>query len=621
MQPVEHLDEIDPGVLQRATREEADTIAIRRVAIATAVVTLALPFYAVVDRLVGQPNVALLDGIKIVMATIPLSGVFFLRTRRGKAYARSVTFALLVLVAIASAISSIISGDFVAHAMLATMAPLFSGALIPWGLAYQSAAIAVLVLSTLVSTVWTTGTVEPLLGYPALVGMITWVTSLYVASEITATIRTLVEQNLHRNLAQTRLEEEARVSAALARAGRELIACNDQTTLLRRLCELTTELMPCEASWTILRDSTESEYRIAATAGISDRLLESASLISVPSGDLAALLSDLHAGPVIRTGTGTSHVLDQLRLHIGVHDRLYAPLWQQGELRGAQAAGRRAAAGRFSPQQQRLLVGLGQWASLVLETNRLIDELGRVSRFKSDFVASMSHELRTPLNVILGYHELLLDDTFGALGKDQRDVLRRADKNARELLDLISATLDLSRMDSQGPGLDLSEVRLQALFEELGEELSMGLENPLLHVHWEADRNLPPLRTDRLKLRMVLKNLVHNALKFTPSGSIRIAAVAEGDSVVLTVADTGIGIAAEQKNKIFDAFHQVEPSKSFAGVGLGLHIVQRLVGALRGTVEFESEIGRGSTFRVQIPLRADVPSEVNAATARAAPAR
>ncbi len=131
----------------------------------------------------------------------------------------------------------------------------------------------------------------------------------------------------------------------------------------------------------------------------------------------------------------------------------------------------------------------------------------------------------------------------------------------------------------------------------------VGLENPQLKVQWNASDDLPALHTDRVKLRMVLKNLVHNAIKFTPQGSIHIGTERENDGIWIVVADTGIGIAADQQHKIFDAFHQVEPSLSFAGVGLGLHIVQRLAAALGGRVEFTSQIGRGTTFRVWIPIR------------------
>lgn len=602
MHTMEDNDEANSATLQRRVREEADRVAVRRLAIASAVVLMVLPLYALLDRWLGQPNVGILDSIKLVTALVPLPAVLFLRTPRGTPWAHPVTFSLLILLTLASSVSAVLTGDFIAHDMLACMTPLFTGALIPWGLGYQLAAITVLATSAVVVTTATASSPAFLLGYPALVGLTTWVTSLYVAREIVTTIRALVEQDLRRSHTQARLEEEAHVSAALAHAGRELIACTERRALLQRLCELTLELLPCDCSWNILRDTPTDDYRITATAGIPAEVSESTNVLKVPAKDLSILVNELRSGPVVRIGAASSAILDRFRQRIGVHTRIYAPLWQAGQLCGAHVAAFRQPQ-PASPQQKRLLVGLGQLVSLALETNRLIEELERASRFKSDFVASMSHELRTPLNVILGYHDMLLDHTLGDLSAEQSDALRRANKNARELLDLISATLDLSRMDNRGPGLSLSHVAVQPLFDELREELKVGLENPQLEVQWRAQEDLPELHTDRVKLRMVLKNLVHNAIKFTPQGSIHIGTERDSDGVWFVVADTGIGIAADQQHKIFDAFHQVEPSLSFAGVGLGLHIVQRLAAALGGRVEFTSQLGRGTTFRVWIPIR------------------
>ncbi len=601
MQAVSPIDAIDADTLRRAAREEADKIVVRRVGIATAIVTLVLPAYAVLDRVLGQPNVAALDAIKLVVGVVPPLCLLFLWTPRGRAHARPVTFGLVVLMTITSGASAVISENFVAHDMLAVMATLFTGALIPWGLAYQLATIGILAISALVVTASVAGSLAPLLGYPTMVALTTWVTSIYVGREIMATIHALTEQNLQRGLAQQRLEEEARVSAALARAGRELIACTERPALLKRLCELATELTPCDCSWTIVRNANDADYHIGAHHGVPDAALEPISLVPIPASEFQGLGTALRGGHVIRTGPGSSATLSRLREQLGLDTRMYAPLWQGDELRGALAAAFRTVDARFSVQQERLLIGLGQLASLALETNRLIEELERVSRFKSDFVASMSHELRTPLNVILGYHDLLLDGAFGALTKDQLNILGRTEKNARELLDLINATLDLSRLDSRGPELDLRDVRPQDLLNELREELRIGLENPQLQVTWEADPQLPLIYTDRLKLRMVLKNLVHNALKFTPCGSVRVEASRQGDRVVFTVADTGVGVAAEQRDKIFEAFHQVEPGTGTGGVGLGLYIVRRLVDAMGGVVEIESELGVGSTFRVCLP--------------------
>src|SRR5690606_3892000 len=154
--------------------------------------------------------------------------------------------------------------------------------------------------------------------------------------------------------------------------------------------------------------------------------------------------------------------------------------------------------------------GMAHLASLALSTARLVEELDAANRLKSEFVATMSHELRSPLNIMIGYHELLLDGAFGPLTELQRDPLRRADRSARELLDMISATLDLSRLEARRIAIDVTAIDVGELVDEVGREYANLNERPALAVRWFASRDLPPLHTDRVKLKMVLKNLVGN---------------------------------------------------------------------------------------------------------------
>ncbi len=222
---------------------------------------------------------------------------------------------------------------------------------------------------------------------------------------------------------------------------------------------------------------------------------------------------------------------------------------------------------------------------------------------KDEFLATMSHELRTPLNVILGYTDLLLEEAFGSLSEEQAHPLRRIDSNAREFLDLISAVLDVSRLEAGRLPVVVKEVQLPIVLKELEAETREAYQRSGLHFQWEMGEGVAPIRTDPEKLKVVLRNLIGNAVKFTPQGDITVKAYPQRGGVEVRVSDTGIGIPPEAVAVIFEPFHQVESAatRQYGGAGLGLHIVKRLLELLGGTVVVESEVGRGSTFRVWVP--------------------
>jgi two-component system, sensor histidine kinase and response regulator len=222
---------------------------------------------------------------------------------------------------------------------------------------------------------------------------------------------------------------------------------------------------------------------------------------------------------------------------------------------------------------------------------------------KSEFLATMSHELRTPLGIILGYTDLLLEGTFGQLGEQQTDSLRRIERSARELLDLITAVLDLSRLEAGRLPLVTQETQVVVLLQEIQDETQALQERSRLTFAWDIEEALPRLYTDSGKLKVVLKNLIGNAVKFTETGGVTVAARTHQGGVELSVMDTGIGIPQEELGVIFEPFRQIEHSaaRQYGGTGLGLYIVKRLLDVLGGTVTVESEVGRGSTFCIWVP--------------------
>jgi PAS domain S-box-containing protein len=225
------------------------------------------------------------------------------------------------------------------------------------------------------------------------------------------------------------------------------------------------------------------------------------------------------------------------------------------------------------------------------------------TRAKSEFLATMSHELRTSLYVILGYAELMAEGEFGPLTDKQGETLERIRRNAHELHELIDSVLDLSRIEAGRLPVEVKEVQVPALLEELKIQTQEAYQRSKLHFGWEVEAGLAPIRTDLEKLKVVLRNLIGNAVKFTPQGSITVKASSKNKGVEVSVTDTGIGIPPEALTVVFEPFRQVDNSEArqYGGAGLGLHIVKRLLELLGGNIAVESEVGRGSTFRVWIP--------------------
>jgi signal transduction histidine kinase len=215
----------------------------------------------------------------------------------------------------------------------------------------------------------------------------------------------------------------------------------------------------------------------------------------------------------------------------------------------------------------------------------------------------MSHELRTPLNIIMGYSDLLLSGAFGDLTNDQTNILKRVDSNANELHELITSTLDVGRLESGQVPLQLQTVHLPVLLAEIAGEVQERCQEKGLQFSSAISPHLPPLETDPLKLKVVIKNLLGNAVKFTETGSVSVAAHPQNEGIEICVSDTGIGIAPDALSIIFEPFRQLEShlTRRHGGVGLGLYIVRRMLELLGGTVQVESVVGQGSTFRVRIP--------------------
>ena len=234
-------------------------------------------------------------------------------------------------------------------------------------------------------------------------------------------------------------------------------------------------------------------------------------------------------------------------------------------------------------------------------------ELEQASQLKSQFLANMSHEFRTPLNAILGYTSMLLQGVSGDMSPPQKNKMLRVDSNARHLLSIINDILDISRIEAGKMPLHLEEVEIAALVGELLAEVEPLIQKARLQVLTDLQPGLQPAWSDRQKVKQIVLNLLTNAIKFTPLGHVKV--IVRGDEerreVRIAVEDTGIGIAPQDHDRVFEDFRQADNSvtREYGGAGLGLAICRRLAKMLDGRIELVSNVGAGSTFTLMIPRR------------------
>jgi Signal transduction histidine kinase len=227
------------------------------------------------------------------------------------------------------------------------------------------------------------------------------------------------------------------------------------------------------------------------------------------------------------------------------------------------------------------------------------------SRTKSDFLARMSHELRTPLAAIMGYGELLSDGITGPVNLEQKRQLDRIRASANHLLSIIDEILTLARMEAGKERVELQEVAIHELLESVASMAEpLAAAKGLSFSLGDTPTDLK-LKTDPMKLRQVLLNLISNAVKYTETGSITLDSEAIDGTVNFFVKDTGVGVGHEHLEKIFEPFWQVEQTttRRSGGTGLGLAVTRQFVDLLGGRISVDSELGKGSAFQVSLPVQ------------------
>jgi signal transduction histidine kinase len=242
-----------------------------------------------------------------------------------------------------------------------------------------------------------------------------------------------------------------------------------------------------------------------------------------------------------------------------------------------------------------------------IELAEALEKAKSADQLKSAFLATMSHELRTPLNSIIGFTGILQQQLAGPLNAEQIKQMGMIRNSARHLLSLINDVLDISKIEAGQLEVVFQTFDMRTSMETVLSTIAPMAEKKGLSFGVEMDAGVGTIVSDKRRVEQILMNLLSNAVKFTERGEIRISCKIEGDELVTSVGDSGCGIRAEDINKLFEPFRQVETgiTRQHEGTGLGLSISKKLVALLSGTIHVESEWGKGSVFTFSLPLRKD----------------
>jgi signal transduction histidine kinase len=397
-----------------------------------------------------------------------------------------------------------------------------------------------------------------------------------------------------------RSDEALQTATTLTDTAMLLASIHDPDELLEAMARRTAEAIGCDWGVVYLRDETSGVLRYAAGAGpletlAAARRMEATEAVAVRA--LAESEDDLVEVADVRT----LDALAPCALEDAISSFLSVPLRLDGRLTGTLTLGYLERTGRFARRQVGLAKGLAHHACAALENARLVRSLREASQAKSDFVAAVSHDLRTPLHILIGYNDMLLEGEAGALTSPQAELVGRVRDCSVRFLDLIDGILEVARLDAGQSAAAATSLDLHALCDGIAREVA-PLVRPEVVVSWTAADT--PIAGDAAKIRMILRNLVTNALKFTTAGRVDVRCdVAPGSTLVLRVADTGPGIGPEERERIFEMFQQGDAGRRAggSGLGLGLYLVRRLTAVLGGTVALVSGDPGNTVFEVTLP--------------------
>ena len=412
-----------------------------------------------------------------------------------------------------------------------------------------------------------------------------------------------LQQVVRRSLERKRFSE----IEVLYRVSRTLPGLLDPQEIVYRTAEAARQVLGLENASLLW---CERGQRISASHGAAKAMLEDPVLEERLAA--AEIITAENAGPHLRDVAAAAELRDFVLVPGLGKDRLICVLFAH---HGKQAYD-------FHAYAQRFLRSLVTQAAMALENALLLAELksnneelaaanrklAELDALKSQFLSVATHELRTPLTLLLGYNSMLAESLGNRLSAEEQQTLDESVAACKRLIRLVNSMLDLSQIQSGKMRMEFVETDVRALISSVVTLFQHEARQKKISLSAMLPARLPPLVVDPERLQQVLINLLNNALKFTPEGgAIRVQArpPARGEPMEISVADTGVGIAAQDQKKIFDEFVQLKQhvdGRQKQGAGLGLAIVRRVVEAHHGTIRVSSIPGKGSTFTIQLPI-------------------
>jgi len=400
---------------------------------------------------------------------------------------------------------------------------------------------------------------------------------------------------------------------ALGEVGRAVSSTLDLEAVLTTIVSRAVQLTQMEGGVVFEYDELAEEFVQRAAAETGGVLAQARRGVRYRKGEgalgrTAITLEPVQVADITVPGAYESRVRENL-IESGIRAILAVPMVHQGRLIGCLGV-TRSQPGDFPAETITLLQTFATQSALAIQNARLFREIADKSRqveaasqHKSEFLANMSHELRTPLNAIIGFSEVLSDRMFGELNEKQEEYLKDIYASGTHLLSLINDILDLSKIEAGRMELELTDFDLPAAIENALMLVRERAGRRSITLHTNIDDRLGQIQADERKVRQVVLNLLSNAIKFTPEGGrIDVGAVSKDGSVEISVSDTGIGIAPEDQEKVFEEFRQVgTAAKKVEGTGLGLTLCRKFVELHGGRIWVKSEVGMGSTFTFTIP--------------------